>query len=115
MEQKDQRAYRTTFHMDQTTTTKTKGAVSPEGTAEGQTFLTHGVAVGTIRRQDRSLPLRPKQNMNEALQPQAGGFLGTFYPDKKCLAPGRETPPENKGISKGALPTWAPVTRPQGH
>ena len=83
MEKTGQGEYRTTFHMDQTTTTKTKGAVSPEGTAEGQTFLTHGVAVGTIRRQDRSLPLRPKQNMNEALQPQAGVFLVTFCTDKK--------------------------------
>ena len=63
MEEKGQRAYRTTFHMDRALHTKAQGVVGPKGTAEGQTLLTVGTAVGTIERQDQSLPSRPHQNI----------------------------------------------------
>ena len=59
MEEKGQRAYRTTFHMDQAISAKTQGAVGPEGAAEGQTLLTVGAAGCTIGSQNQSLPSRP--------------------------------------------------------
>ena len=85
MEEKDQRAYCTTFHINRASRAKTQGAVGPKGSAEGQTLLTVGAAGCTINRPNQSLPLRPYQKnggIPKGAQPPLCVLLQLFSREK---------------------------------
>ena len=84
MEEKGQVGYRTTFHMDQASHTQAKGAVDPEGTAEGQAKLAVGAAVGTIGRQDQTVPSRPHQK-NGGIPKGAGPLMRASPARRRAL------------------------------